>query len=87
MSRELYFSDFQVGQSFVSGRRTITETDLVLFSGFSGDYNPLHTDVIFANTTPFKQRIAHGMLVTSISVDSLLPACFILFQEKESVVK
>ncbi|MEC7986029.1 MAG: MaoC/PaaZ C-terminal domain-containing protein [Myxococcota bacterium] len=67
MTRGLYFSDFHIGQEFTSGRRTITETDLVLFAGFTGDYNPLHTDVIFARTTRFKQRIAHGMLVTSIS--------------------
>ena len=67
MARGLYFSQYTVGQVFRTPRRTITETDLVLFSGLSGDYNPLHTDVVFAQTTPFKQRIAHGMLVTSIS--------------------
>ncbi len=38
-----------------------------MFAGLSGDYNPLHTDQTFAEKTPFGQRIAHGMLVTSIS--------------------
>ena len=38
-----------------------------MFAGLSGDYNPLHTDAVFAERTPFGQRVAHGMLVTSIS--------------------
>lgn len=67
MSRGLYFSEFQLGQEFTTVRRTITETDVVMFAGLSGDYNPLHTDAVFAAKTPFGQRVAHGMLVTSIS--------------------
>ena len=67
MARGKLFSEFEIGQEFTSGRRTITETDVVMFSGLSGDYNPLHTDKVFAQQTPFKQRIAHGMLIASIS--------------------
>jgi len=67
MARGLYFSEFEVGTDFVTVRRTITETDVVMFAGLSGDYNPLHTDAVFAAKTPFGQRVAHGMLVTSIS--------------------
>jgi acyl dehydratase len=67
MARGLYFSEFQVGQTFLSGGRTVTEADVVLFAGLSGDYNPLHTDAVFAAGTPFGQRIAHGMLACSIS--------------------
>lgn len=67
MARGRYFSEFEVGQSFETGGRTITETDVVLFAGLSGDYNPLHIDQTFAEQTPFKQRIAHGMLSASIS--------------------
>ncbi len=67
MPRGTFFSDFEVGQEFISGRRTITETDVVMFAGLSGDYNPLHTDKVFAEKTPFKQRVAHGMLIASIS--------------------
>ncbi|MBX5475963.1 MAG: MaoC family dehydratase N-terminal domain-containing protein [Clostridia bacterium] len=62
-----YFEDFQVGESFVSPRRTITEADVVLFAGLSGDFNPLHTDRVFAETTPFKQPIAHGLLVLAVA--------------------
>jgi acyl dehydratase len=67
MARGTYFSDFEVGQAFMSGGRTITEADVVMFAGISGDYNPLHTDQSFAEKTPFGQRIAHGMLSASIS--------------------
>ena len=67
MARGLYFSEFQLGQTFLSGGRTVTEADVVLFAGLSGDYNPLHTDAVFAAGTPFGQRIAHGMLACSIS--------------------
>jgi len=63
----LYFSEFSEGQTFTSPRRTITETDVVNFAGLSGDFNPLHTDAVFAESTPFKQRIAHGMLSVAVS--------------------
>jgi acyl dehydratase len=67
MARGTYFSAFEVGQEFISGGRTVTEADVSLFAGLSGDFNPLHTDAEFAKKTPFGQRIAHGMLAASIS--------------------
>ena len=42
--------------------KTVTEADIVLFAGISGDTNPVHLDEEFAKTTMFKGRIAHGML-------------------------
>ena len=62
----LYFEDFSIGQTFTTPARTITEADVVSFSGLSGDYNPLHTDETYASQTIFKQRIVHGMLLVSI---------------------
>ncbi|PID20223.1 dehydratase [Sporosarcina sp. P3] len=60
------FEHFEVGETWSSRGRTITESDLVMFAAFSGDWHPLHTDKEYAeNNTPFKQRIAHGMLVLS----------------------
>jgi acyl dehydratase len=67
MARGLFFSEFEPGRTFESGGRTVTEADVSLFAGLSGDYNPLHTDAVFAAKTPFGQRIAHGMLAVSIS--------------------
>lgn len=63
----LFFDDFEVGMSWLSPRRTITEADIVLFSGMTGDYNPVHTDEEFAKTTPFGTRIFHGPAVFAVS--------------------
>jgi acyl dehydratase len=57
-----YFEDLTTGETFTSPARTVTEADIVMFSAISGDHNPLHTDAEFARTTPFGQRIAHGLL-------------------------
>lgn len=46
---------------FCERKHTVSEDDLVLFAKASGDLNPLHLDAEYAATTPFKQRIAHGM--------------------------
>ncbi len=65
--RGMYFEEFEVGQRFISAGRTITESDIVTFAGLSGDYNQIHTDAEFSKSTPYGQRIAHGLLVTSIA--------------------
>lgn len=65
--RGKFFEDFVVGERFVSSARTITESDIVLFAGLSGDYNQIHTDKEFSKTTPYGRRVAHGLLVTSIA--------------------
>ena len=57
--------DLQPGMS-ASFAKTITEADIVMFSGVSGDNNAVHLDEEFAQTTPFKGRIAHGMLSASV---------------------
>ncbi len=63
----LYFEEFTVGQEVESATRTITETDVVLFAGLTGDYNLIHTDAEFAKSTPVGQRVAHGLLGLSIA--------------------
>lgn len=63
----LYMDDVNVGQSWVSQARTITEADLVNFAGVSGDFNPIHMDHEFARSTPFNKPIAHGLLVVAIA--------------------
>ena len=55
------------GDRFETASRTVTEADVVNFAGVSGDFNPLHTDETFANGTPFKTRVAHGMLIAAVA--------------------
>jgi 3-hydroxybutyryl-CoA dehydratase len=56
-----YLEDLYVGMKGVYAR-TITETDIVMFAGISGDTNPMHLNEDFAKKTAFGGRIAHGML-------------------------
>ena len=65
--RGKWFDEFVLGQIFHSAARTVTEADITAFAGLSGDFNPLHTDAEFAAKTPFRSRIAHGLLVQSIA--------------------
>jgi len=60
-----YLEDLAVGMS-ASFTKTITEADIVLFAGISGDTNPVHLDQTFAEKTMFKSRIAHGILTASL---------------------
>jgi 3-hydroxybutyryl-CoA dehydratase len=55
------FEDLAVGMS-ASFAKTVTEADILLFSGVCGDTNPLHLNQVYAETTRFKGRIAQGML-------------------------
>jgi acyl dehydratase len=66
-SRGLTFEQFNLGDTFASQARTVTEADVVNFAGLSGDFNPLHTDEEFGKATPFGGRIAHGMLVAAMA--------------------
>ncbi len=43
--------------------KTISESDIYLYAGVTGDFNPAHINAIYAEKTPFKTRIAHGMLM------------------------
>lgn len=63
----LYFEEFTVGQKIVTVGRTIAESDIFTFAGLSGDFNQIHTDAEFAKTTPFGQRVAHGLLGVAIT--------------------
>lgn len=60
-----YIEDLQPGMSAVWGK-TITEADILMFAGVSGDTNPVHLNQEFAADTMFHGRIAHGMLTASL---------------------
>ena len=56
------YADLHVGMSFRSPGRTITDADLVAFAGLTGDYSELHTSDVYAKSSQFGRRVAHGML-------------------------
>lgn len=60
-----YFEQLQIGESLLTARRTITETDLVNFACLSGDHFYAHMDKIAAAESLFGERVAHGYFVVS----------------------
>lgn len=80
MDCRLSFEELEIGKTWSSSSRTITEADVVNFANSTGDHNPLHTDHEYAKSSHFRQPIAHGLLglswvaglgSTSPSVDTL----------------
>lgn len=67
----LYWEEWAIGAEFESPGRTVTEADIVMFAGLSGDYNPLHVNEEYCKTTQFGGRIAHGPLVYAIAAGLL----------------
>lgn len=67
-STSRYWQDFRAGEVFESQARTVTEADVVTFTGLSWDLNPLHTDEEAARCGPFGRRIAQGALGLSVAV-------------------
>ena len=63
-----YFEDYQVGSVRLTQGRTMTETDIVLHAGQSGDFYPHHMDAEWCKQQEFRQRIAHGTLVFAMAV-------------------
>lgn len=63
-----FFEDYQIGFARNTVGRTITEADIVIHAGQTGDLFPHHMDAHWAATQPFGQRLAHGTLVMSIAV-------------------
>ena len=65
--RGFFFEEFNVGDEITTPRRSITESDVMLFAGLSGDTNPIHTDRVFGGASPFGACIAHGLLGLSVA--------------------
>jgi len=63
----LYFEEFNVGHKLVTGKRTVTEDDIMQFAKLSGDDNRIHTDPEFSKTTMFGKQVAHGLLGLAIA--------------------
>lgn len=62
-----FFEDFEIGESYQTAARTITETDIVMHAMHSGDWQPHHTNEEFCKEQPFKTRLAHGNMTFCIS--------------------
>lgn len=68
MNGEQAFEDYGIGSTRTTSGRTITEADIVLHAGQTGDFYPHHMDKEWCVTQPFGQRIAHGTLIFSVAV-------------------
>ncbi|MGG1553994.1 MaoC family dehydratase [Paenibacillus ferrarius] len=64
----IFYEDYELEAGRRTGGRTITETDIVLHAGQTGDFYPHHMDAEWCKTQPFGQRIAHGTLTFSIGI-------------------
>lgn len=64
----LYFEEFTDDLRVVTRGRTVGEGDIALFSGLSGDFNPLHVDAEYCAGAVFGERIAHGPLTLSMAI-------------------
>jgi 3-hydroxybutyryl-CoA dehydratase len=62
---KIYYEDIKIGDS-AEFAKTITEADILMFAAACGDTNPVHFNQEYAEQTPFKTRIAHGMLTASM---------------------
>jgi acyl dehydratase len=62
-----FFEDFQVGDRFESPSKTLTDAHVLFFAGLTGDAHPLHYDDEYARGTRFGRRLAHGLLLTSLT--------------------
>lgn len=59
------YDEIQVGDT-ADFSKTVSESDIYLYAGITGDFNPAHIDESYARQTYFKTRIAHGMLVAGL---------------------
>ena len=68
MTEERFFEEYVLGSRRSTTGRTITEADIVLHAGQTGDFFPHHMDAAWCATQEFRQRIAHGTLVFSVGI-------------------
>ncbi len=68
MNQSIFYEQFDVGTSRITFGRTITETDIVMHAGQTGDFFPHHMDAEWCKTQDFGQRIAHGTLIFSVGI-------------------
>src|SRR3954463_15453902 len=62
-----FYEEFEVGQRFKTGRRTVIEPDIDAFAGLTADFNPVHMDDVYAAESDFKGRITHGPMIIGMA--------------------
>ena len=66
--QSIFFEEVNIGTFRETTGRTITEADIVLHAGQTGDFYPHHMDAVWMKTQPAGQRVAHGTLILSVAV-------------------
>ncbi len=90
MVSTLYFEDFQLGETFRSPSKTITDAHFLFFSGLTGDSHPIHYDDEYAKSTRFGGRVAHGLLLSAMtaagasSLSPLIEESIVAFVEQSA---
>jgi acyl dehydratase len=85
-----YFEDFRLGEKFHVPAKTMTDAHFLFFAGMTGDNHPIHYDDEYAKTTRFGKRVAHGLLVASMTavgastLSPLLEESVVAFVEQSS---
>jgi acyl dehydratase len=65
--KQHYFEHFTIGDRFKSPSRTLTDAHFLFFAGMTGDNHPIHYDEEYGKKTRFGGRLAHGLLLTSLT--------------------
>src|ERR671937_771153 len=71
-----WFEDFRIGDRFGSPAKTLTDAHFLFFAGMTGDAHPIHYDDEYARATRFGRRLAHGLLLgslTAVGASTLAP--------------
>jgi acyl dehydratase len=79
MIERRFFEDFEVGETWESPSRTLNDAHFMAFAMLTGDNHPIHYDDEYAATHPFGKRVAHGLLVASMTAlggSEMSPALF-----------
>ncbi len=69
-----YFEELSIGETYITHKRTVTDTDIVNFANVSWDHFYAHTDVTALEGTPFTQKVAHGYFVLSAAAGLFVDA-------------
>jgi 3-hydroxybutyryl-CoA dehydratase len=69
-----WFEDLSEGDEELTRRRTVTETDVVNWCMFTGDWFPIHSDVVYSEESMFGERLAPGLMIMAIAGGLVVPA-------------